>query len=70
MWLRTGMHAGRETNLNACNILKGFGKRNLYFSIDGDNLHLKSPGKTAYNLVINLMIILIIIFISLLIQLF
>ena len=39
-WLRTGMHAGRKTNLDACNILKDCGKRNLSLSMDGDNLHL------------------------------
>ena len=39
-WLRTGMHAGRKTNLDAVAVLTGCGKRNLSLTLDADGLHL------------------------------
>ena len=39
-WLRTGIHAGRKTNLDACIIFQGCGKRNHSLCLDGDGLHL------------------------------
>ena len=39
-WLRTGIHAGRKTNLDASIIFQGCGKRNLPLCLDGDGLHL------------------------------
>ena len=38
--LRTGMHAGRKTNLDAVAVLTGCGKRNLSLTLDADGLHL------------------------------
>ena len=39
-WLRTGMHAGRKTDLDAVAVLTGCGKRNLSLTLDADGLHL------------------------------